>query len=74
MLIRAGQVLWGQGYGATAGWWPGLVPASSTSVLAGLRIPHLLLPRAQDQSTVGWMGPELWLLCWELQVLLTLWP
>lgn len=62
MLIRAGGVPWGQGYGATAGPWPGLVLASSTSVLAGLRLLHLWLPRAQDQPTVGWMGPELWLL------------
>lgn len=30
---------------------------------AGLRLPYLWLLRAQDQPTLRWMGPELWLLC-----------
>lgn len=38
-------------------------PSQQHQCLAGLRLPYLWLPRAQDQPTVGRMGPELWLLC-----------
>lgn len=45
---------------------------ANTSVLAGLRLPQLWLPRAHHQPTVGWTGPELCVL--GAQVLLGLWP